>query len=881
MALESGARVGDYEIVGPLGTGGMSEVYQARDLTLGREVAIKVLPDILAQDPDKRARFEREAQLLAALNHPNIAVIHGLRHDGDFWYLVLELIPGETLAERIRKAPLSVSEARAVFLQIARALEAAHDKGIIHRDLKPSNVKITADGTVKLLDFGLGKELASRDTSRKTETFDGSETSPGLIMGTPGYMSPEQARGHAMAKGTDVWSFGVCLFEGLTGIHPFARETLPDTFTAVLKEDPPWGRLPANLPRSLRVLLERCLKKSAHDRIHDIADVRIQLEDIPGDEHAGSRLAVPGWLWVAGLAAALLIWIWTATGPSRSDNEVPLVVRRFVIELPATAPLALDGASALAVSPDGTRLVYTAHGANRSQLYLRRLDQLETVPIPGTGGGIAPFFSPSSDWLGFFAENKLKKIALPGGTAVALADAHTPRGGSWSSEGAIVFSPMSQGGLSVVPEQGGASSLWTEIESDTAERAHRWPQVLPDGGAALVTIWREDGFDIGIAEPKSGRAVLLIENGSYPRLAPTGHLVFARDSSLYAARFDVRSRALLSEPSLVVDDVAVDTRTGAAFFDFSSDGALFYVAAGDEQAGSASLLLIDRDAAASPLGQPRTSIQVPRFSPDGRYLLTTVLAGDRADIWSLQLDGGHLVRLTFDGSNGAAIWTPDGERVTFSSDRTGEHAIYSKPADGSDGAERLTPPGAPQYATSWSPDENTLAFTVLDPDTDFDVWVLTRNDGKTQPLMNSPYAESSAVFSPDGRFLAYVSNETGRDEVYVRTYPGPGGQWQISTESGAEPVWSRDGRELFFRSGRSGARLMGVEVTTEPRFEASKPQMLMEAPFDTAGALYADYDVAPDGRKFVMIRSEEDESATRVRVVLHWFDELERLLPTH
>ncbi len=887
MLLESGAHVGDYEIVGPLGTGGMSEVYRARDLKLGREVAIKVLPKDLASDPDKRARFEREAQLLAAISHKNIAVIHGLEHDGEVWYLVLELISGETLAQRLKKGPLDLRRARAIFLQIAEALEAAHTKGIIHRDLKPANVKITDDGTVKLLDFGLGKELAtSRAVSQKTATFDGSETSPGLVMGTPGYMSPEQARGQTMAKSTDVWSFGVVLFEALSGVHPFARETIPDMLSAILTDPPPWERLPHNLPSPWRVLLERCLRKSERDRLHDIADVRIELEEAPVEPakvlppKTSAQVALARWLVVAAAAvAALSLWsLWRSFGPRELNAGV---VRRFVIDLPSTATVSLSGASALAVSPDGSRLVYAARRGDQTQLYQRVLDQLETVPLAGTEGGVGPFFAPDTSALGFFAAGKLKLLAFPGGTPTTLADAPTPRGASWSdasdrTANSIVFSPSSQSGLSVVTTTGGPPQPVTPAESDANTPAHRWPSLLPGGAVALVTLWTRDSMDIASVELATGRISPLVDNGSYARYTPTGHLVFQRGGDLYAAAFDARARRLLSEPVVIVEGIAVDEQTGATFYDFSQDGALFYVDDNSEIDNPASMLLVGSDGSASPIGPPMASIQVPRFSPDGRFIVATVQNDDSSDIWSLHLERGNLTRLTLEGTNGAAIWAPEGDRIAFGSSRNGEHAIYWKPSDGSGVAERLTTPGNAMFPTSFSPDGKTLAYSEIHPESGLDIWTLTLETGEARPLVRTPYSEAGAMFSPDGNYLAFTSDESGRDEVYVRAYPGVEGRWQVSTSSGNEPVWSRNGNELFFRSGTN---LMVVDIVTEPSFEPAKPRVLLEAPYDQAGALYANYDVRSDRRDFVMIRSEEEAAANRIHVVLHWLDELTRRVP--
>ena len=707
-------------------------------------------------------------------------------------------------------------------------------------------------------------------------------------MGTPGYMSPEQARAHAMTKATDVWSFGVVLFEALAGVHPFARETLPDMLSAILNDPPPWARLPHTLPRAWRVLLERCLRKSEHDRLHDIADVRIEIEEAPETElpldGRGDAL-LPRWArWAIAIMAtlsALVLWsFWRSSDP---PERPPGVVRRFVIELPPTATLSLDGASGLTVSPDGTRLVYAARRADRSQLRQRTLDQLETVPIPGTEGVVGPFFSANGDALGFFADGKLKTLSFPG-TPVTLTDAPTPRGASWSpsNDGRILFSPASQGGLVIVAETGGTAYNLTAISPDSGdsnERAHRWPSLLPDGTAALVTLWNRDRVDIGIVELSTGRVSSLVENGSYARYAPTGptgHLVFARAGDLYAAVFDARARKLLSEPVSVIEGIAFDEQTGAAFYDVSADGALFYVAEDSEIDDPATMLLVSRDGVATPIGPPTASLQVPRFSPDGRFVVATVQDEDATDIWSLHLGRGNLTRLTFDGTNGAAIWTPDGKRIAFSSSRNGAHAIYWKPADGSGATDRLTTPANAVFPTSFSPDGKTLAYTELHPETGLDVWTLAIDSGEARPLLATGFAEAGAMFSPDGNYLAFTANESGREEVYVRAFPGSEGRWQVSTDSGNEPMWSRDGKELYYRAGTS---LMVVDVVIEPSFEPAKPRVLFDAPYDQAGALYANYDVRSDGRNFVMIRSEQDAAASRIHVVLHWLDELGRRVP--
>ena len=538
MPLDPGSRVGEYEIVGPLGRGGQSEVYRARDLKLGREVAVKVLPRQLSREADKRARFEREAQLLAALNHRGIAVIHGIESSGELSYLVLELIEGETLADRIKRAPLSLADARDIFLQIAEALEAAHGRGIIHRDLKPANIKLPPGGAVKLLDFGLGKELrADAPAEPTTETFDGLETMPGLVMGTPGYMSPEQTRGRVTNERTDVWSFGVCLFEALSGTHPFARETIPDILSAILTEAPPWDELPRGLPPAWRTLLERTLRKDARRRLHDIGDVRIELEDAPTElEIAHARggsgaVTIPRWVAAAvvgGLVAALG-WIAFAPG-SRGVRDREAVVRRFTIELPATAPVSLDGASALALSRDGRRLVYTARRGDRTQLYLRALDQLDAVPVSRAPRERRHRSSrPPGDDLGFFRDGSLSRVPVTGGSPIPLAPTESARGAVWSIDGDIVFSPLSRGGLSQISEDGGGAREITASPEEASEPAHRWPQLLPGGRHALTTLWTRASNDVAVVEIATGATEVLAADAAFGRYLPSGHLVFVRE----------------------------------------------------------------------------------------------------------------------------------------------------------------------------------------------------------------------------------------------------------------------------------------------------------------------------------------------------------------
>ena len=872
MPLAAGTRVGRYEIVDRLGVGGMSEVYRARDLELGREVAVKALPEAWGDDRERVERFEREAKLLAALRHPNIAVIHGLERDGSKSFLVLELIPGESLAERLAHEPLAFSDARPIFLQIAQALEAAHERGIIHRDLKPANVQIQPDGTVKLLDFGLGKDLRPQPNgSQETGTYPGAALSEGILIGTPAYMSPEQVRRRTLGKATDIWSFGVTLFEALSGTSPFERDTLADTLSAILSDEPPWGALPRGVPREIVVLLERCLRKEERHRLHHVADARLEIEDAPAEEKPRRRGLAP----IAAGAAVLsaLVWLVARGIPSVEPESL---VARFVIELPPTAPLSLENGGALAVSPDGGRLAYAARSGDRRSIYIRPLGQLEAAPLPGTEGAESPFFSPAGDWLGFSASGRLSKLSLRslrGESAISLAAADEPRGSVWTSSTGgdfVLFAPSESKGLARVAASGGATTPVTELEA--AERGHRWPAAL-SGDKALFTVWTERGFEVAMVDLSSGERVRLVENASSPRYAPTGHLVFARGGDLHGARFDPSRGRLLSEPAVVVKDVAFDPRTGAAFYDFSSGGDLFYVrGTGIVGQRMARMFLVDESGEARPIGEPKAGLQVPRFAPDGRSIVMTVAEKDRTDIWSYDLNRGTLTPLTSGGTSAVSVFFPDGRSVAFASDRDGAFSIYRTLADGSGEVTRITTGPHPQFPTSVSTDGKHLAYTELHPESNLDIFVLSLEDGAARPFLRTEYAEAGAVFSPDGKFLAYTSDESGAEQVYVRRFPGPSGRWQVSTVAGTEPVWSRDGSRLFFRSGDS---LMVADVRLLPEFEAAKPRMLFETPFDSAGALHAGYDSGPDGTAFAMIRTEKESTASTIHVVLNWFSELE------
>jgi serine/threonine-protein kinase len=887
LSISPGAQLGGYRVTACLGKGGMGEVYRAQDPKLGREVALKLLPEALAGDEERLARFEREARVLASFSHPNIGAIYGLEKSDDTLFLVLELAEGRTLRRRMEEG-LGRRETLEIFHQIAQALEVAHEKGVVHRDLKPENVMITPEGVAKVLDFGLAKafreEIKENVPAEEISTASYKSTRPGVILGTVPYMSPEQARGRAVDKRTDIWSFGCCLFEALAGRYPFAGATISDILAAILDREPDWSVLPSDTPAGVAALVRRCLQKDVRYRLHDIADARIELAEAMGPQSGPATFAprttermrslwfvvVPA---VLGLVAGAALTLWTVSKPP----EVPRV-QRFEVELPASAPMALGVGPALALSPDGSALVYVASRGETTELYNRPLDSLEAVPLAGTEGGTNPFFAPRSDWLGFFSEGNLKKRPTSGGTAVSLADAPAERGASWGADDHIILASEAAGVLASVSAAGSSLEALTKIDAERGERSHRWPQAVPGGSAVLFTCWTDKGFDIEALDRKSGERKTLLEDGSYGRYVPTGHLVFVRGSDLMAVRFDAEKLEVIGSPVRVVDGVGYDPLTGAAHYSLDDEGTLIYAPVGLLEAGAeepGQLLMVDRKGAARRLPGAERAFELPRLSPNNRRLAVTITEDDTSDVWVRDLERGTMTRLTFEGNNAAAIWSPDGERVVFSSDRDGAFNLYSMRADGSGEATRLTRSPNLQMPTSWSSDGRTLAFTELDTSTGFDVRLLPM-DPPHEPrvLLRSSVNEVGGRFSPDGKWLAYVSDETGHNEVYATRFP-EGGKWQISTDGGAEPVWARAGLELFYRNA---AWMLSVSLEPAPELRVSTPRLLFEMPFSEGEGAYANFDVTSTG-EFVVVQSGFGASTTGLTVVVHWFRELEQLLP--
>jgi len=897
MAIPVGTRLGPYEVLAQIGAGGMGEVYQAHDTKLGRDVAIKVLPPDFLNDPQRLARFQREARMLAALNHPNIATIYGLEQSGGATCLVMELVPGETLANRVKSGPLPVEEAMRLAVQVAEALEAAHEKNIIHRDLKPTNVKVTPEGKVKVLDFGLAKAFAGdaeNDDPSNSPTLSATATMQGVILGTAAYMSPEQARGKMCDKRADIWAFGCLLYELLTGEHMFRGETVTEILAAVLKEEPDWRALPASTPSKIRDLLRRCLQKDLRRRLHDAADARIEIEEAlaaPADEEPAAAAKGLRVRWreilVWGVASLLLagfisMAVWKLKPSSTSP---PQPVTRTVINLAPGQQLAgLDSGPSVALSPDGTHLAYVASQGGAQQLYLRVMDTLDAKPIPGTEGAINPFFSPDGQLVGFFGDGKLKKVSISGGAALTLGDATRPYGANWGSRGMIAFVPSNGSGLQQVSDEGGMPQPLTHLEK--GELNHLWPEFLPGGKAVLFaagsTSFNFTNARVAVQSVGTGERRNLVQVGTNPRYAPTGHLVYAQGGSLMAVQFDPQRLAITGTAVPVVEGVLQSPVSGAAQYSFSATGSLVYVPGG-VQSNQSKLVWVSRNGAEQPLAAPARAYRGPRLSPDG-HQVAVAIQEQESQVWLYDLSRETLTRLTFGGTvNNNPSWTPDGKRIAFESNKEGPLNIFWQLADGTGGLERLTTSEYVQVPHSWAPDGQLLAYAEATSTTGYDIWMLRMGESSTgsgqvrkaQPFLRTRFDEAVPRFSPDGRWLAYVSNESGRNEIYVQPYPGPGGKWQISTESGREPVWNRNGREVFYRSGD---KMMAVEITTQPSFIMGKPRMLFEGRYRPTPATSPNYDVSPDGQRFLMLKPVEQEQAapTQINVVLNWFEELKR-----
>ena len=905
--LQPGTALGPYRVEALIGAGGMGEVYRARDTKLNRDIALKVLPESLTRDTDRLARFTREANVLASLNHPNIAAIYGFEDSGDVHALVLELVEGPTLADRIARSPLALPEALSIARQIADALAAAHEHGVIHRDLKPANIKVRDDGTVKVLDFGLAKPVqddAPPDSpSQSPSVMSPVVTAMGVILGTAAYMSPEQAKGRPARKRSDVWAFGCVLYEMLTSKRAFNGEDVSDTFASVLKSQPDWGALPNDTPAAIRRLLRRSLEKDSRRRLADMADACLEIDEahaLAGGEvspetgpHVTTRVqhGVP-WAIAATLAVSLIsaIVLWS---PWRA---LPIPVsQQLTVELGANAFLSesVGGVPQFAISPDGSMLAFVGGRDRVDRLYLRRFAQLEAVPLV-TGPVGDPFFSPDGQWVGFFsiADRKLKKIPVAGGTAVVICDADTvhPRGASWSDDDFIIFNPREEAWAPLVrvPAAGGKPEPISTLSE--GEVAHRWPQVLPGAHAVLFAAFGTQGGIgasniVGQRLPSGDRKIVL-RGAHYARYLRSGHLVYAQGAALLVVPFDVNRLEVTGQPVAVVQGVKAFKVSGASLFDVSDTGTLAYVA-GDVIGTDAPMMWMRRDGTVTVMRAAARDWRAAQFSPDGKRIAFHLDDGRQLDVYTYEWARDFTTRLTSDPAvDSNPVWAPDGRTIVFSSSRGAKQLanLYWASADASGEVHRLTESDDRQLASSWHPSGKYLAVDQQISGQQWDLMVLPVDASGSDWTAGTPIRfiskiarRPSGMFSPDGSWLAYTSNESGRSEVFVGSFPGPGAQWQVSTSGGWAPTWSRRRNELFYLSPDS--HVMVVSYTIEGNtFRASPPQKWSEQSINERPGPRS-FDLHPDGDR-ILVSGDLTRGADVDKVVLvsSFFDEVRRRL---
>jgi serine/threonine-protein kinase len=901
-----------FKITDKLGEGGMGTVYRARDEKLGREVALKLLPEAFAADAERMARFTREAQVLASLNHPNIAGIHSVEEaphpetGEQLRFLVMELVDGETLEERIERGRLSQDDALKIALQIATGLEEAHERGIVHRDLKPANVKLTGAGQVKILDFGLAKAFDQEPSSSSPQdqrislspTITSMGTQVGVLLGTAAYMSPEQARGEPADRRADIWALGIVLMEMLTGKAVHRGKTISDTLASVLAREPEWGELPKETPRRIRRLLERCLEKETRERLRDVGEARIAIERFlaaPDDDAAevaaspetaplpAKRSPAP-WIVAGVLAVALAATLFVALRP---DPIVPSRPMRMSMTMPDNEAIFTGYGSSAMLAPDGSRLAYILTRGNNTTLHLQALDQWEgTLLVEGVGQTrpYQPFFSPDGKWIGFFTPQELRKVPVSGGTPIKLCDADRARGASWGPDGTIVFSPSPVSPLMQVSEAGGEPQPFTELDKEKGESTHRWPQWLPDGRAVLFTshtnLTEFNRASIELFIPASGERRVLHQGGTFGRyveLEPgSGVVVYANGDSLFGIPFDAGKLETTGSAVPLIERVTVGSAEGSAQFSSSTDGILAYGSGRSRTVGH-TVNWIDREGRIEPLWDERQFTRNPRISPDGDRIAFDVLVEGQYDIWIYDVARGVPTRLTFgSGDEQVALWSPDGTEIYYTAEIDGADNIYRKPADGSGEPELVYGPARGATAASFSPDGKTLGITVELDNGSADVALLALDAPNAEPqvLVGTDFQEYSPKISPNGRWVAYGSMESGQPEIYVRSLEGQG-KWQISSGIGFQHSWSGDGKELFYRVPPGRLFVADVEIDG-PQFRAGRGRELWSTTLADVG--FADsYAATHDGERFVIFKSEEGsgpETHEHLRVVLNWHDEL-------
>ena len=883
MTLATGSRLGPYEILAPLGAGGMGEVYRARDTRLERTVAIKVLPTDLSTSPEIRQRFEREAKTISQLSHPHICALYDVGHQDGTDYLVMEYLEGETLADRLGRGTLSVEQTLRFGTEIADALGRAHRQGIVHRDLKPGNVMLTKSG-VKLLDFGLAKAMQAPGAPSGLTSFPTMAGSPaltqeGTILGTYQYMAPEQLEGKESDARTDIFALGCVLYEMATGKKAFSGGSQASLIGAVLHSEPPAiSTIVPTAPPTLERVVRRCLAKDPDDRWQSAQDVAAELRWIAAESSSSGIHPAPGlappprrgraWLpWAVAAIAVLAAGAWALFGARGTSGDTQ------VLRAALLPPKGMTGLGPISLSRDGRRVAFAATGADGNRvLCVRALDAAEPQILPGTEGALYPFWSPDGRSVGFFTATKMKRIDLAGGPPRDLANVSDPRGGTWSPEGVIVFGPNAGSALFRVAPGGGEATPVTRLDAGRQETSHRWPHFLPDG-RRFVYMNRspspKDRLILEIGSIDGKERVRLVEADTSAVYA-RGRLFFLRGTTLTAQNFDAGSLRLSGEPAAVLDGVWRDPATdGMAAFSVSPDGTIAYRAGGFV---ANQLTWFDRQGRPQGTIGPVGSYASPSLSPDARLLATDSQEADLNTAWMIVLDTsvGSSRRLTFGNFNDTtAVWSPDGSRIAFSSDRKGPFDIYVKDASGASEAQPLVETPHWKYAESWSPDGGTLAFRQIDPKTRGDIWLLPmRGDRKPSPLIQTPADERNAAFSPDGRFIAYGSDESGREEVYVQAVPASGAKWQMSSGGGSAPAWRSDGKELFFVG--VGRTVMAVPITRDgERLQPGPPRLLFTSPSPLITAQGRDFTVSPDGERFLICHSAIADVASPIVVAVN------------
>jgi len=891
--LNPGSKLGPYEIVSPLGAGGMGEVYRARDTKLGREVALKVLPQAFAQDAERMARFEREAQMLAAVNHPNMAAIYGVEESTAVRALVMELVAGPTLAGRIAQGPIAIEEALPIAKQIAEALEYAHERGIIHRDLKPANIKITSDGAVKILDFGLAKALApeaSGTNLANSPTISIAATQAGVILGTAAYMSPEQAKGKSVDRRADIWAFGCVLYEMLTGKKAFDGETVSDVLAAVIMKDPDWSAVTESTPASIRQLLGRCLEKDSKRRLQAIGEARIAIEETSSRVNVGAGLAPPetaqraaplqsAWRralpWVVAGALAIVAGLLAIGYIARAPRTTSAVVAQILPPAGESFAFAGQKAGPPVLSPDGKKLAFAALGSEgKEQLWVRPLDSATAQPLGGTDGAAFPFWSPDSRDLGFFANGKLERIDTSGGPPQVLCDAGAGRGGAWGADGTILFTPEIMGGVSRVPSIGGAPIHLAKTGAEVSSMGSgRWPQFLPDGKHFLFFRYSGNATESGtfVESLDGGEPKLLVQGFSNAVYAAPGYLLFIKQGTLMAQRFDAGNLRLTGDAAPIAENVVQNFIVFRSIFSASDNGLLAYEG-GAKAGGNFALLRYDRSG--KQIGQIGTPGEYysPRISPDGSKLAVAVRGAEGNNIWVFDLTRDVKTQLTFSGSDISAAWSPDGKTLAFESGRGKLFHLYLIAADGTGNTTPLVADDANEYNPVWSADGRYVLYerSARATPSQQSVWALPMfGNRKPFPVVASQFETDQPALSADGMWLAYAAAEAGQPEVYLARFApaGASGRWQVSTNGGLWPQWRRDGKELFY-SAMDG-KIMAAEVSQHGgQVSIGQARALFQTNY--SGGPGWTYEASPDGKSFLVVSQGGQQAGAPLTLVVNW-----------